>query len=191
MLPIALAGGLVLALIVAGAAVFAISQPHGDSSASPSVAASVLVGASSQETGATSTPDARTTAGPTLASTPSPTAGPTTDSSGAVAEGDWVGADTAGAIFTVSFTVSGSSLDSLTVGYLTAGEDVYLWTDDSTIDISGGSFDASAFTLATGQAGATIHMTGKFTSATAISGTYEMHISGATVSGKWSGLLET
>ena len=191
MLPSALAGGLVLALIVAGAAVFAISQPHGDSSASPSVAASVLVGASSQEAGATSTPDARTTAGPTLASTPSPTAGPTTDSSGAVADGDWVGADTAGAIFTVSFTVSGSSLDSLTIGYLTAGEDVYLWTDDSTIDISGGSFDASAFTLATGQAGATIHMTGKFTSATAISGTYEMHISGATVSGKWSGLLET
>ena len=85
----------------------------------------------------------------------------------------------------------GSSLVSLTVGYLTSSDDVYMWIDNSTIDISGGSFDTSAFTLETGQAGATIHVTGAFTSATAISGTYEMHISGATVSGKWSGVVET
>ena len=191
MLPIALVGGLVLALIVAAAAVFAISQARGDSSASPSVVAPVPVGASPQETAAPSTPDARTTAEPTLASTPSPTAGPTIDSSGAVTEGNWVGVDTTGAIFTVSFTVRGSSLVSLTVGYLTSSDDVYMWIDNSTIDISGGSFDTSAFTLETGQAGATIRLTGAFTSATAISGTYEMHISGATVSGKWSGVVET
>jgi hypothetical protein len=196
MLPIALAIGLVLVLLAGAGAVFVMAQPRGSAAPSQSVAASAVLN-SSPGTGPTATPATRTAPSlvvpvePTPFSNPTPTAGPTLGPGGGVAkDGNWVGLDTTVGIFTVSFTVSGNSMSALTIAYLGTAGDISMWTNYSTVDIGGGSFDVSSFTMMTGSAGDTVRVTGSFDSATSVSGSYEMHIGGVTVSGHWTGLPE-
>jgi hypothetical protein len=196
MLPIALAIGLVLVLLAGAGAVFVMAQPRGSAAPSQAVGASAVL-ASSPGTGATATPTTRTAPSlvvpvePTPFSNPTPTAGPTLGPGGGVAKnGNWVGIDTTVGIFTVTFTVSGNSMSTLTIAYMGTAGDISMWTDYSTVDIGGGSFDVSAFTMMAGSAGDTVRVTGSFDSATTVSGSYTMHISGVTVSGHWTGLPE-
>lgn len=191
MLPIALAIGLVVVLLAAAGAVFVMAQPKGSATPSQAVASSAMLDSSPGETGPTTTLGTVTTSGPVVPVKPTPTAGPTLGPGGGVAsEGNWTGLDTTTGIFTVTFTVSGNTMSALTIAYLGTSGDIDMWTDYSTLGIGSGSFDVSGFTLMAGPKGDTVHVTGSFDSANSVSGTFEMHLSGLTVSGHWNGLPE-
>ena len=191
MLPIALAIGLVVVLLAAAGAVFVMAQPRGSAAPSQAVATSAVLDTSPGGIRPTTKPAAGTTPGPVVPVEPTPTTGPTLGPGGGVAsEGDWAGLDTTTGIFTVTFTVSGNTMSTLTVAYMGTSGDIDMWTDYSTLGIGAGSFDVSGFSLMAGPKGDTVRVTGSFDSANSVSGTFEMHLSGLTVSGHWNGLPE-
>jgi hypothetical protein len=187
MLPIALAIGLVVLLLAAAGAVFVMAQPKGSATPSQAIASSAILDSSPGGTGPKATPTTRTAPSLVVPGEPTPTAGP---GGGVANDGNWTGLDTTTGIFTVTFTVSGNTMSALTIAYMGTSGDIDMWTDYSTLGIGSGSFDVSGFTLMAGPKGDTVRITGSFDSANAVSGTYEMHLSGLTVSGRWTGLPE-
>lgn len=171
-LPIALAVGLVVVLLGAGAVVLAV-QPKGNSASSPSSGSSARVDASG------------TTLTSTTPSTPIPGRTQTPGAQTPPQAGAWEGTASNG-LLTVLFTVdsSGTQLFVVMVGYVDSKGSVHMWMA-ATMVVVNGSFDDTLESII-GQSGDAFRLHGTFASANQAFGTYTMTVLGVEQTGQWT-----